>query len=283
MSEELRREYEIGAEIGRGRFGVVRRCTSLSSGEPFAVKSVDKSLLADPIDCECAELEAKTTLLAGAGNPAVVQIHAIFEDQASIHLVMDLVDGPDLFEWIRLRLGSPPSEPEAADVVAQIAAALAACHRRGVAHRDVKPDNVLLDRGGRVRLADFGSAAGFGCGRRMTGLVGTPFYVAPEVVRGEEYGEKVDVWSAGVVMYVMLSSGEAAPFYGETAEETFKAVLRGNLRFPASIFAGVSPAAKDLMRRMMCKDVSRRFSAEQVLMHPWITSGGGLGAEEEQS
>ncbi|KAE8791569.1 phosphoenolpyruvate carboxylase kinase 2 [Hordeum vulgare] len=107
----------------------------------------------------------------------------------------------------------------------------------------------------------------------MSGLVDTPYYVAPEVVAGREYGEKVDVWSAGVVLYMMLSG--AVPFYGATTPEIFEVVLRGNLRFPSRAFAGVSSEAKDLMRRMLCKDVSRRLSAEQVLRHPWIASCGG--------
>jgi serine/threonine protein kinase len=98
----------------------------------------------------------------------------------------------------------------------------------------------------------------------MQGIVGTPYYVAPEVLRGEEYGEKVDVWSAGVVMYVMLSGG-VPPFGGQSAQEVFESVLRGSLRFPSRLFAGVSPLAKDLLRRMICREAYRRFSAEQVL------------------
>lgn len=97
----------------------------------------------------------------------------------------------------------------------------------------------------------------------MSGVVGTPYYVAPEVLLGREYNEKVDLWSAGVVLYVMLSG--FVPFYGETAEETFEAVVRGNLRFPTRVFRAVSGEAKDLLRKMVCKDVSRRLSAEQVL------------------
>ncbi|PUZ48025.1 hypothetical protein GQ55_7G212600 [Panicum hallii var. hallii] len=291
MSEQLRREYEIGEEIGRGRFGVVRRCASRATGEPFAVKSVDRSALADDLDRALAALEPKLARLAGAGgaNPGVVQVRAVYEDEAWTHTVMDLCTGPDLLDWVRLRRGAPVPEPAAARVVAQLAEALAGCHRAGVVHRDVKPDNVLLDLGGpageeeeaeaapppRVRLADFGSAAWLGGGRdAVEGLVGTPHYVAPEVVAGGEYGEKVDVWSAGVVAYALLSGG-ALPFGGETPAEVFAAVLRGGLRFPPALFAGVSPAAKDLMRRMMCRDVSRRLSAEQVLRHPWIQSGGG--------
>ncbi|XP_039811696.1 phosphoenolpyruvate carboxylase kinase 1-like [Panicum virgatum] len=122
---------------------------------------------------------------------------------------------------IGLRRGAPVTEPVAAAIVAQLAQALALCHRRGVAHRDVKPDNILIDaaaeedgRGAapRARLADFGSAAWVGAGGlgRAEGLVGTPHYVAPEVVAGGEYGAKADVWSAGVVMYALLSGGESS-------------------------------------------------------------------------
>lgn len=289
MSGELNRDYEIGQEIGRGRFGVVHRCTSRSTGEAFAVKSVDRSNLADDLDRELAELEPKLAQLASAGNPGVVQVHAVYEDDTWTHMVMDLCSGPDLLDWVRQRRGAPVPEPVAADIVAQIAQALALCHRRGVAHRDVKPDNVVLDDveddgenvSPRARLADFGSAAWIGVdGGRAEGLVGTPHYVAPEVVSGEDYGEKADVWSAGVVMYVLLSGG-ALPFGGETAKDVLSAVMRGSVRFPPRLFSGVSPAAKDLMRRMMCRDEWRRFSAEQVLRHPWIVNGGGARAMEQ--
>ncbi|XP_066327956.1 phosphoenolpyruvate carboxylase kinase 2-like [Miscanthus floridulus] len=303
MSAELKRDYEIGAEIGRGRFGVVHRCTSRATGEAFAVKSVDRSQLADDLDRELAELEPKLAQLAGAGNPGVVQTHAVYEDEAWTHTVMDLCTGPDLLEWLGLRRGAPVPEPLAAAIVAQVAQALALCHRRGVAHRDVKPDNILIagndgedeeEDGGeaeaeaetaplapRVRLADFGSAAWVGAGGlgRAEGLVGTPHYVAPEVVGGGEYGAKADVWSAGVVMYALLSGG-VLPFGGESAAEVLAAVLRGSVRFPPRLFSGVSPAAKDLMRRMICRDEWRRFTAEQVLAHPWIVSGGGARAME---
>ncbi|PUZ76629.1 hypothetical protein GQ55_1G306200 [Panicum hallii var. hallii] len=302
MSAELKRDYAIGEEIGRGRFGVVRRCTSRATGEAFAVKSVDRSQLADDLDRELAQLEPKLAQLASAGNPGVVQVHAVYEDEAWTHTVMDLCTGPDLLEWMGLRRGAPVPEPVAAAIVAQLAQALALCHRRGVAHRDVKPDNILIDaaaaeededeedgRGGgggaeaapRALLADFGSAAWVGAGGlgRAEGLVGTPHYVAPEVVAGSEYGAKADVWSAGVVMYALLSGG-ALPFVGESAAEVLAAVMRGSVRFPPRLFGGVSPAAKDLMRRMICRDEWRRFTAEQVLAHPWIVTGGGARAME---
>ncbi|KAJ6833593.1 phosphoenolpyruvate carboxylase kinase 1 [Iris pallida] len=263
MSEELHRHFSIGPELGRGRFGTVRRCTSLLSGDHFAVKSIDKACLHDPLDLASVEQEPKLTQLAAAGNPSVVQIHAVFEDHLSLHLVLDLLSGPDLFD--RISASAPFSEPQAAQILASLMEAVAICHRRGIAHRDIKPDNVLFDDQGRLKLVDFGSAECFGDGRGMTGLVGTPYYVAPEVLAGREYDDKCDVWSAGVILYVMLAG--FVPFYGESAAEIFEKVLRANLRFPAAVFRDVSPAAKDLMRRMLCKDVSRRLSAEQVLKY----------------
>lgn len=148
--------------------------------------------------------------------------------------------------------------------------AIAHCHHRGVAHRDLKPDNILFDEWNRLKLADFGSAECFREGELMSGIVGTPYYVAPEVVAGRDYNEKVDVWSAGVILYIMLAG--IPPFYGDSATEIFEAVIRANLRFPTRNFHSVSPAVKDLLRRMLCKDVSRRLSAEQVLSEYIVNS-----------
>lgn len=141
--------------------------------------------------------------------------------------------------------------------------AIAHCHKLSIAHRDIKPDNILFNDRNVLKLADFGSAHCFHNGELMNGVVGTPFYVAPEVLAGKKYDEKVDIWSAGVILYVMLAG--VPPFYGESTSEIFDAVIRGNLRFPSRIFQAVSPAAKGLIRGMICKDVSRRFSAQQVL------------------
>ncbi|KAG9445643.1 hypothetical protein H6P81_011771 [Aristolochia fimbriata] len=268
MSEALKGDYQICEEIGRGRFGTVFRCFSPSSGDFYACKSIDKRLLSDAIDRECLEKEAKL-MQAVSGNPNVLQIYEVYEDEDSLHMVLELCSSPDLFDRISKRVFS---ETEAAAVMSALMEAVAHCHRRGVAHRDIKPDNVLFDDRNRLKLADFGSADFFGDGRPLRGIVGTPYYVAPEVIAGRDYNEKVDVWSAGVILYIMLAG--IPPFYGDSAAEIFEAVLRGNLRFPTRLFHSISPTAKDLIRRMLCKDVSRRFSAEQVLRHPWITSGG---------
>ena len=262
MSEGLKRDYQIGAEIGRGRFGIVSRSSSKATGEIFAVKTLHKALLSgDALERECLEKEAKLHQLVN-GHPHIVGLRGVYEDDETLSLVLDFCPSPDLFDQISGRGGSFLEE-EAKALMRPLMEAIAHCHRRGVAHRDIKPDNVLFDSWGRLKLADFGSADWFGDGRPLSGIVGTPYYVAPEVLSGRDYGEKVDVWSAGVILYLLLAG--TLPFRGESAVEIFEAVMRGNLRFPTRIFLGVSAEAKDLLRRMICKDVSRRLSAEQVL------------------
>lgn len=260
MSEALHRDYLVCDEIGRGRFGTVFRCFPATGGDSLAVKSIDKRLISgDSLDAQCLLTEPKILRLL-APHPHVIGLHDLYEDETHLHMVLDLCDAPDLHCRVTLRVFS---EPEAAAVMSQLMEAVAHCHRLGVAHRDIKPDNVLFDGWNRLRLADFGSAEILKDGEPMSGVVGTPYYVAPEVLAGRDYGEKVDVWSAGVVLYIMLAG--YPPFYGESAAEIFEAVLRANLRFPTGAFHSVSPAAKDLLRRMLCKDVSRRLTADQVL------------------
>ncbi|XP_016490135.2 phosphoenolpyruvate carboxylase kinase 1-like [Nicotiana tabacum] len=269
MSEALKRNYRVcEQEIGRGRFGVVFKCCSPESGEQFAVKSINKLLIADDsIDRQCLYNEAKIMHLISP-NPHIVRIFDVYEDDNYLDIVLELCNSSDLFR--RLSTQRTFSESDAIAVMVPLMEAIAHCHRLGVAHRDIKPDNILFNDGNELKLADFGSAECFREGELMSGVVGTPYYVAPEVLSGRDYNEKVDIWSAGVILYIMLAG--IPPFYGDSTVEIFEAVLRANLRFPMRIFRSVSPAAKDLLRGMLCKDVSRRFSTEQVLRHPWITS-----------
>ncbi|XWS42567.1 hypothetical protein CRYUN_Cryun16bG0025400 [Craigia yunnanensis] len=268
MSETLKNKYQLCQEIGRGRFGRIYRVFCPITEASFACKSIDKRRLTDPTDRECLENEPKI-MTHLSPNSNIVQIHDMFESEDSLQLILELCQPYTLYDQI---LQSDLSESKAASYMRQIMSGLAHCHRFGIVHRDIKPDNIFFDFRGKLKIGDFGSAAWLGELGTVDGLVGTPYYVAPEVVMGRSYNEKVDVWSAGVVLYVLLAG--VPPFYGETVEEIFEAVLRGNLRFPTRNFKSFSAEAKDLLRKMLCRDVSRRWSAEQVMRHPWILNGG---------
>ncbi|KAF7817789.1 phosphoenolpyruvate carboxylase kinase [Senna tora] len=277
MCEALQNKYQLCDEIGRGRFGTIFRCFDHISNEFYACKLIHKHLLTDPTDRACLHNEPKYMTLLSP-HPNILQIFDFFETDDILSIVLHLCQPLTLFDRI---IDRPLPETQAASIIKQLLEALAHCHRHGIAHRDIKPDNILFDSSDNLKLADFGSAEWFGDGRSMSGVVGTPYYVAPEVLLGREYDEKVDVWSSGVIMYIMLAG--IPPFYGESPAEIFEAVARANLRFPSRVFRSVSPAAKDLLRKMICRDASRRLSAEQALSklsvmctvgHPWILSGG---------
>ncbi|KAM7269590.1 hypothetical protein ACFE04_025087 [Oxalis oulophora] len=270
MCESLKNCYQICEEIGSGQFGTISRCFSPSTNTFYALKTVDKRRLTDSTDRECLINEPKILSLLSP-HPNITQFIDLYEDEDFLHLVMELCKPITLYDIILKQ--KPLLERSAASYMKQIVTGMAHFHRFGIVHRDIKPENVLFDESNRIKIADFGSAEWLSEGQGTAiGVVGTPYYVAPEVVMGREYNEKVDVWSAGVVLYTMLAG--IPPFYGETATEIFEAVLRGNLRFPSKHFRNVSREAKDLMRKMICRDVSRRLSAEQVLRYPWIVNGG---------
>ncbi|XP_059316034.1 phosphoenolpyruvate carboxylase kinase 1-like [Lycium ferocissimum] len=270
MSETLKNDFQMYEQIGHGKFGTIYRCFSKQTNQFFACKTIQKNLLIDSTDRECLDKEPKILQLV-SGNSNILEIYKVYEDDNYVHIVTELCSNGDLYERVS---SGPLDEKCAALILTRLVLAIEHCHKLGVAHRDIKPDNILFDSQDNLKLADFGSADWFmgADGKMMNGVVGTPYYVAPEVLLGREYNEKVDIWSAGVILYIMLSG--VPPFYGDTPTETFEAVLRGNLRFPARIFRSVSSEAKDLLRKMICKDVSRRFSAEQVLRHPWVINAG---------
>lgn len=260
MCETLKNNYQLCEEIGRGKFGTISRCFHPIKSEFFACKTIDKRSLTDQTDRECLENEPKIMTLLSP-HPNIVQLFDVFENEDSLSLVMELCEPFTLYDKIIQR---PFSEHEASLYMKQLLEAISYCHKLGVVHRDIKPDNLLFDSRNNLKVADFGSAVWLPEGNcTESGVVGTPYYVAPEVLMGRDYNDKVDVWSCGVILYIMLAG--VPPFYGESVAEIFEAVLRGNLRFPTRIFRSVSSAAKDLLRKMICRDVSRRLSAEQAL------------------
>ncbi|KAK8980904.1 hypothetical protein V6N11_048034 [Hibiscus sabdariffa] len=247
LSESLQKnKYQPCEEIGRGRFGVISRVFCPMTQSSFACKTIDKRLLSDP------HRPGMPGERAQDHDPLVPPS----QHRANLRHVRDG----------RHRPAHPRPLPAGHAL------------RPDPAARSVRAQGRFLHAAARAgscslsQIGDFGSATWLGELGTVDGLVGTPYYVAPEVVMGRPYNEKVDIWSAGVVLYVMLAG--VPPFFGETAEEIFEAVMRGNLRFPSRIFRSVSAEAKDLLRKMICRDVSRRFSAEQVLRHPWILNGG---------
>ncbi|KAI0526982.1 hypothetical protein KFK09_002578 [Dendrobium nobile] len=234
MGESFDLDYRLGELLGRGQFHALYKCVSVSTGKDFAVKIIDK--FSGCFDRRLVYSEIKFTLLAASENQRSVQIHQVYEDIVVVYLIVDLCPGPDLFD--RIASHGAFLENEAAALITELVEAIAECHHHGIAHHDIKSENILFGSNGYLLLADFGCAAQFEKGiRTLIGKVGTPAYAAPEVLASQNYDEKVDVWSAGVVHYLLL--GWTLPFNGETEEEIVAAVKKGDpICFPRNSFPG---------------------------------------------
>ncbi|GJP43860.1 hypothetical protein CLOM_g3265 [Closterium sp. NIES-68] len=267
---ELSELYRLSRkELGRGNFGVIRVCEKRDTGERFACKTIEKKNLECWEDVDDVRREVQVMeMLKDHAN--VIKLVDTVESQKEVHLIMELCEGGELFD--RIQDKGYYSERQAAKVTRTVVEVLQHCHSHGVLHRDLKPENILLTSkrsDTRVKVIDYGMAYIFQPGERCTFRAGTPNYIAPEVIN-KNYGVEADVWSAGVILYILLCG--LPPFWGDTTEEIFKSVLWGHLDFDTDPWPQVSDAAKDLVRRMLCKNYAKRITVEAILRHPWIVA-----------
>uniref|UniRef100_A0A2P2LX01 Uncharacterized protein MANES_02G147900 n=1 Tax=Rhizophora mucronata TaxID=61149 RepID=A0A2P2LX01_RHIMU len=250
-------DYVSGNTIGRGKYGSVWLCRSKATGVEFACKTLHKGE-----ETVHREVEIMQHL---SGHPGVVTLHAVYEELECFHLVMELCSGGRLID--KMVEEGCYSEQHAANIFKDVMLVIKYCHEMGVVHRDIKPENILLTSSGKIKLADFGLAMRISNCETLSGLAGSPAYVAPEVLSGN-YSEKVDIWSAGVLLHALLVDG--LPFKGDSLEAVFEAIKNVKLDFHTGIWETVSKPARDLLARMLTRDVSARITADEVLRHPWI-------------
>ncbi|PIN17683.1 Ca2+/calmodulin-dependent protein kinase, EF-Hand protein superfamily [Handroanthus impetiginosus] len=256
--KKIEQEYELAKTIGRGKFGSVVLCQSKTTGEEFACKTLRKGE-----EIVHREVEIMQHL---SGHRGVVTLKAVYEDAESFHLVMELCSEGRLAD--QMAREGQYSEQKAANIIKELMIAVRYCHEMGVVHRDIKPENILLTTSGQMKLADFGLAMRILDGQNLTGVVGSPAYVAPEVLLGN-YSEKVDIWSAGVLLHALLVG--VLPFQGDSLDAVFDAIKKEKLDFKGGVWDSISQPARDLLSKMLTRNVSTRFSANEVLRHPWIS------------
>ncbi|XP_023770157.1 calcium-dependent protein kinase 1 isoform X2 [Lactuca sativa] len=269
--EDVRATYTIGKELGRGQFGVTYLVTHKTTHQQFACKSIAmrKLINKDDIDDVRREVQIMHHL---TGHRNIVELHGAYEDRHSVNLIMELCAGGELFD--RIIAKGHYSERAAAGLCRQMVTVVHDCHTMGVFHRDLKPENFLFlstDEDSPLKATDFGLSVFFKPGDVFRDLVGSAYYVAPEVLR-RHYGAEADIWSAGVILYILLSG--VPPFWGETEQSIFDAVLRGNLDFVSDPWPSISSSAKDLVKKMLKSDPKERLTAVEVLNHPWMREDG---------
>ncbi|WVZ99742.1 hypothetical protein U9M48_045001 [Paspalum notatum var. saurae] len=269
--EDVRATYTFGRELGRGQFGVTYLATHKPTGRRYACKSIAARKLAhrDDVDDVRREVQIMHHL---TGHRNIVELRGAYEDRHSVNLVMELCEGGELFDRIIAR--GHYSERAAAALCREIVSVVHSCHSMGVMHRDLKPENFLFlnkTEDSPLKATDFGLSVFFKPGEQFKDLVGSAYYVAPEVLK-RRYGAEADIWSAGVILYILLSG--VPPFWAENEEGIFDAVLRGHIDFASDPWPSISNGAKDLVKKMLQQDPKERLTAAEILNHPWIREDG---------
>ncbi|KAJ6654492.1 hypothetical protein lerEdw1_006913 [Lerista edwardsae] len=283
--ENVEDHYEMEEELGSGQFAIVRKCREKKSGLEYAAKFIKKRRLSSSRrGVSREEIEREVNILREIQHPNIITLHDIFENKTDVVLILELVSGGELFDFLAEK--ESLTEEEATQFLKQILDGVYYLHSKRIAHFDLKPENImLLDKNvpsPRIKLIDFGIAHKIEAGNEFKNIFGTPEFVAPEIVNYEPLGLEADMWSIGVITYILLSG--ASPFLGETKQETLTNISAVNYDFDEEYFSNTSELAKDFIRRLLVKDPKyemsggvgnsydewKRMTIDQSLEHPWI-------------
>uniref|UniRef100_A0A8D0GMK4 non-specific serine/threonine protein kinase n=1 Tax=Sphenodon punctatus TaxID=8508 RepID=A0A8D0GMK4_SPHPU len=261
-----------GRELGRGKFAVVRNCVEVATGQEFAAKFLRKRRKGE--DCRAEIINEIAALEVAARCPHVAALHEVYETPNEMVLVLECAAGGEIFQQCVAEQDEGFTEQDVVRLVQQILTGVSHLHRHNLVHLDLKPQNILLTSScplGDIRIIDFGLSRRMDAAHEMREILGTPEYVAPEVLNYEPISTATDMWSVGVLTYMMLT-GES-PFLGDTKQETFLNISQGHVPFSPEAFAGISPQAIDFIQGLLRKDPRERTTAEQCLKHPWLPPG----------
>ncbi|KAM4573938.1 death-associated protein kinase 2 isoform 1-T2 [Odontesthes bonariensis] len=276
--------YEIGEELGSGQFAVVKRCKEKSTGVEFAAKFIKKrQSRASRRGVRREEIEREVDILQQIQHTNIVALHDVYENRTDVVLVLELVSGGELFDFLAQK--ESLSEEEATQFIKQILDGVQYLHSKSIAHFDLKPENImLLDRNAllpRIKIIDFGLAHKIEAGADFKNIFGTPEFVAPEIVNYEPLGLEADMWSIGVITYILLSG--ASPFLGDTKQETLGNISAMNYEFDEEFFSNTSELAKSFIRQLLEKDTRKRMTIQDASNHPWIKSRGHMDEDAAAS
>uniref|UniRef100_A0A182VA07 non-specific serine/threonine protein kinase n=1 Tax=Anopheles merus TaxID=30066 RepID=A0A182VA07_ANOME len=266
---ELQAKYTLGSIVGDGNFAVVLKLKDKQNHTEYALKIIDKSKCAGKDHYLAAEIRVMKKL----NHPYIIQLVHDIETMKNMYLVLELVRGGDLFDAITRVTRF--SENQSKIMMKHLASAMAYMHSLSIVHRDIKPENLLveLDSDGNVvllKLGDFGLACEVT--EPLLSICGTPTYVAPEILMESGYGVKIDVWAAGIILYILLCGFPPFVSPDNQQEQLFDAILNGYFDFPAPYWNNIGDSVRDLIINMLQSDPELRFSSEDILDHPWLTS-----------
>jgi len=271
---EIKKSYDLGADLGSGNFAVVRKAKNKNYAdggqipETVAVKIINKAKVEDMND-----IQREIEIMQMVDHKNVIKLYEIFDEPKQMHLVMELVTGGELFD--RIVAKGNYTEKDAAVTIRTLCDALGYLHEKRIVHRDLKPENLLYaspDDDAAIKIADFGLARLVSSKDLMKTACGTPGYVAPEILKNQGYDSgAVDMWSTGVILYILLCG--FPPFYEEELPALFDQIMNARFDFPSPWWDDISKGAKDVIRKCLELSPKKRMTADEALKDPWISGG----------
>ncbi|KAG5270323.1 hypothetical protein AALO_G00191360 [Alosa alosa] len=272
---DIQQIYSFGRKLGQGSFGVVCEATHKETQKKWAIKKVNKEKAGSS---GVKLLEREVSILKRVNHEHIIHLEEVFETPKRMYLVTELCEGGELKELLQKRQRF--KEEDARHIISSLAQAIVYLHKKDIVHRDLKLENILVksyhhgddNNTVNIKVTDFGLSVqkgGVGSENMLQATCGTPIYMAPEVINGHEYSQQCDVWSIGVIMYLLLS-GEP-PFMSSLEERLFELIKKGELTFSTPVWDSISDAAKKVVCCLLKVDPAHRITANELLDNPWIT------------
>jgi calcium-dependent protein kinase len=268
FSRDIRKIYKFKDVIGGGHYGSVRigyKKDELPK-KYYAIKSI---CLKSVKECDLQDLFHEVAIISQLRHPNIIKLFETYYDESYFHLVMEYCQGKDVFEKI-IEHGHI-TEKIVAAIIAKVIQAVSYCHSKGIIHRDLKPENILFltdDINSEIKLIDFGLARKYDNNEKLSTVLGTPYYIAPEVLKGS-YNNKCDIWSIGAMTYIMLSGD--LPFDGSTSNEIFNKIVHNDISFTSDKWKIISHEAQDFIKECLIKDPEKRMTAKDAIKHKWFS------------
>ena len=273
----ISKDFEFGKVLGTGGFAVVKMAKHVRTDKFYAVKVMNIAQVGDPEEgMTLDDIAEEIRLTMSLSHPQVVNIHDFYQTKSHVYVVMELLKGGELLDAV-MRLGHY-TEKDAAVIMKQLFTGLVSVHSKNITHRDLKLENLILAEKGdlhTLRIADFGLAKKMKTSRgKLSAQCGSPAYVAPEVITGQQYTPAVDMWATGCIMYALLC-GEL-PFFEEDEQAMFRRIAKANMHKPNE---EISADGMDLLNKLLNVDKFKRFTAVEALEHRWISGAINRGSE----